>query len=252
MFKLFKKTSLLIIFFSIPILSQSFGFGCLGFVGGFGGFSYQQFNAGGLNSYVNTFNSRYSEYIEKNMGEFGKATGYRIGVNVFRANFSGLFITAKGFYQQLHEERDAIVYQTAFGINYKYNLKIISWGIGADLGIPVTDFLSWKIIDGSLLINSARFTETSNSTEQGTEIMKFDNDKTEVGYTIGTGFIIDIIEGYLSLEGIAAYSQFAFDKMKNENGSQLSYIPEKNIISEKFLNSGGFNIVIQLNLGFPI
>ena len=251
MFKLSLKIILIIVVLSTPLFPQSFGFGCFGFVGGFGGYSYHQYKPDGLNQYVLSFNTNNSEYIENEMSDFGKATGYRVGINVFRAKFTGFFITAKGFYQQLHEEHKALVFQTAFGIDTEYDLKLKSWGVGVDLGIPITSFLSWKIVDGSLLINSARFTETINS-QQGTSVTKFDNEKTEIGYSIGTGFIIEIVNDYISLEGVASYSQFSIDKMNNEDGSSLIYSPDKNINSEKFIKSGGFNAVLQLNLGFPL
>jgi hypothetical protein len=251
MSRLFQKIFFLVLIFSYQILPQSFGFGCLGFVGGFGAYSYQQYKPDGLNRYVANFNSSSSEYIDKNMSDFGKASGYRVGVNVFRAKFSGFFITAKGYYQQLHEDHSAIVYQTAVGINYEYDLKIKSWGFGADVGIPVTGFLSWKILDGSILVNSARFTETINSS-QGTSVRKYDNDKTEIGYSIGTGFIFEIIKDYISLEGSASYSQLTIDKMKADDGSGNLNFNSQTGSTDKFIKSGGFNAVIQLNLGFPL
>ena len=230
MFNRLKKIFFVVVLSVSYILPQSFGFGCLGFVGGFGGYSYQQYNPIGLNRYVFNFNNDpvNSEYIENEMNEFGKASGYRIGINVFRAKFTGIFLTAKGYYQQLSEEHNAIVIPTAVTFNYDYNLKLKSWGIGVDMGIPITDYLSWKILDGSVLINSARFTKTINSS-QGTSIEKFDNDKTELGYSVGTGFIIDLVEDYISLEGVASYSQLSIDKMKAEDGSGFLYSTDKKI-----------------------
>ena len=249
----FTKILLVFLLISFPqvINAQSFGFGCLGFVGGFGGYSHQQYKPIGLNNYVHNFNAINSEYIENEMNEFGRATGYRVGINVFRAKFTGIFLTAKGYYQQLSEEHNAIVIPTAVTFNYDYNLKLKSWGVGVDLGIPITNYLSWKIIDGSLLINSARFTKTTNSS-QGTSIEKFDNDKTELGYSVGTGFIIDLVEDYISIEGVASYSQFSIDKMKAEDGSGNFEFNNQNGSADKFIDSGGFNAVVQLNLGFPL
>jgi hypothetical protein len=251
MINLFQKVIFLVTFSSIPLLSQSFGFGCLGFVGVFGGFSYQQYKPDGLNHYVNNFNSQYVEYIDTKMELFGKSSGYRVGVNVFRAKFTGFLITAKGFYQQLHEEHNSIVYQTAFGIDHEYDLKLRSYGIGIDLGIPVTSYLSWKIVDGSLLINGAKFTETINSSA-GTQVNKYENEKTELGYSIGSGFIFEVIKNYISIEGSASYTQITIDKMINEDGSgNLNYNSQSGS-EEKFINGGGFNAVVQLNLGFPL
>ncbi len=248
MLKLFQKIFLLITILAFPILPQAFGFGCLGFVGGFGGYSYQQYQPNGLNKYVANFNSTYSGYPLNQMADFSKATGYRVGINVFRAKFTGLFITAKGYFQQLMEEHNAI---TPLEVDYKYNLKLKSWGIGVDVGIPLTNRLSWKIVDGSLLINSASFTETINSS-LGTAVNKFDNDKTEIGYSIGTGFIFDIIKDYISIEGVASYSLFEINKMKTENGLELLYSADIAANTDKFIRAGGFSAVVQLNLGFPL
>src|SRR5690606_39237833 len=128
----------LLFIISSKVFPQSFGFGCLGFVGGFGGYSYLEFDAQGLNRYVNNFNTTYSEYIDKKMDSFERASGYRVGVNFFRANFTGVFVTAKGFYQQLQKENTATVYQTAVGVDYEYDLKLKTCGFGVDVGIPIT------------------------------------------------------------------------------------------------------------------
>ena len=56
MLKYFKIFFLLISISSIAE-AQTFGFGCLGFVGGYGGYSYQDYNAAGLNEYIRYWNS---------------------------------------------------------------------------------------------------------------------------------------------------------------------------------------------------
>ena len=70
-------TKILLVFFLMTfpevVNAQSFGFGCLGFVGGFGGYSYQQYKPNGLNRYVQNFNAINSDNIENEMSDFGKA-----------------------------------------------------------------------------------------------------------------------------------------------------------------------------------
>lgn len=251
MIKNFFTISLLILIISSKSFSQSFGFGCLGFVGGFGGYSQQQIDAKGLNRYVENFNTTYSEYIDKRMDSFEKVSGYRVGVNFFRANFTGVFVTAKGFYQQLQKENTATVFQTAVGVDYEYDIKLKTWGFGVDIGIPITNFLSWKIVDGSVMINSARFTETTNSS-LGTFIKKYDNKETEIGYSVGSGLIIEIIKNYISIEGSASYTHFSIDKMTAEDGSGDLNFNTQPGSADKFIRGGGFNAVVQLNLGFPL
>lgn len=253
MFKLYTNIFLILIGIQSITFAQSFGFGCLGLVGGFGGYSYLQFQPDGLNRYVDNFNNDpiISQYNENEMSHFGKAVGYRVGVNFFRAKFTGFFVSAKGYYEQLHEEHSARVFQTAIGVDYEYDLKFKNIGIGFDLGIPITSFFSWKIIDGSLLLNNTKFTETVNSS-QGTQVKKYNNDNTEFGYTLGTGIIIDLIKNYISIEGVASYTQFSVDKMKLENGTDYLNYNSQQGSSDKFITKGGFNAVVQLNLGFPL
>jgi len=47
-----------VVFFNTNINSQTFGFGCLGFFGGYGGVVYQSFKADGLNQFVKYFNEQ--------------------------------------------------------------------------------------------------------------------------------------------------------------------------------------------------
>ncbi|HCY77002.1 MAG TPA: hypothetical protein DHV28_13860 [Ignavibacteriales bacterium] len=251
MIKIFRNIFVILLIFSFPILPQAFGFGCFGFVGGFGGYSYQQYKPAGLNLFVSNFNTTNSEYIDKELSEFNTATGYRFGINFFRGKFTSLFITAKGYYQQIDENHVADIIPTAVTINYDYDLKIKNWGIGVDVGIPITNYLSWKILDGSILINSAKLTETINSS-QGTQVTNYNNDKTQLGYSIGSGFILELVKDYISLEGVASYTQFSIDKMKSEEGADFLYSPDKNLNNEKFIKYGGFNAVVQLNIGFPL
>jgi hypothetical protein len=94
MFKVFNFLLVILIIFSVSKShSQTFGFGCLGFVGGYGGFTYQQFDAKGLNEFIKQWNSQ--ESIHSQIDEFSFATGYRIGLNLFRATFeNNIILTA--------------------------------------------------------------------------------------------------------------------------------------------------------------
>ena len=58
------------ILFGADIRSQTFGFGCLGFVGGYGGFTYQQFDAKGLNEFVQQFNEAKTSTLQSGLNEF--------------------------------------------------------------------------------------------------------------------------------------------------------------------------------------
>ena len=142
---------LLFILFSNSLNAQTFGFGCLGFVGGFGGYSYQKYNPKGLNNYISVFNQKRGDSLKNSMSNFGNASGYRVGINFFRANFTGFILTSKGFYQSLIENNKSSSALPAGNSTTNLEVKLNSWGLGIDLGTSITESVSWKVIEASLL-----------------------------------------------------------------------------------------------------
>jgi hypothetical protein len=242
------------ILFGTNIHSQTFGFGCLGFVGGYGGYTYQQFDAAGLNGYVNLFNQLSN--ADQKLSEFKYATGYRVGLNFFRATFKGGFIfTAKGYYQSLGK-KNTTSYQVNEGqVNTAWDLDLKNWAVGFDLGIDITKHFSWKILDGAIHFNKITLTETNNFPGDS-EVEKYKNDTGEIGYSVGTGVIIAIIKDYISIEGLAGYTFITIDEVRNEEGIPFgNWVIPLNIApppDNKFIDSGGFTAVVQLNVGFPL
>ena len=241
-----------VITFSTNINSQTFGFGCLGFFGGYGGVVYQSYKADGLNQFVKYFNEMNSSTPDDPLQEFYGAVGYRIGVNFFRATWeSGFILTAKGFYQSLSRTREASESLVDGNTNYTFELDLKNWAVGIDFGYAITNYLSWKIVDGSINFNNVSLTNTKNSTE-GTEVSKYVSESGVIGYSVGTGLIFFIIKDYISLEGFAGYTGLTIEKLNYEEGnsSLLSALNEAENIN--FIESGGFTGVIQLNIGFPL
>jgi hypothetical protein len=232
--------------------AQTFGFGCLGFVGGYGGYSYQKYQPGTLNDYIENFNNLYGDSLSSPLDKFGKADGYRLGLNFFRAKIQGFIITAKGFYQNLTEEHDVKAYLSAGESNSTLELDIKNWALGIDLGTEITNALSWKVVDAALMFNNAKFTTTQNMPNAVTIVNQYKSEGANIGYTIGTGFILDVIGDYVSLEGVAAYTQFSIDKMKTDDGKYFADLQSSSVSGKKFIEKGGFNAVIQLNVGLPL
>jgi hypothetical protein len=254
MFKYFKILLVLISFSSLAE-AQTFGFGCLGFVGGYGGYSYQDYNAAGLNEYIKYWNSL--EFVHSPLDEFSSASGYRVGLNFFRATFeNGIIVTAKGFYQYLSKENKAGVGVGASDDNYSMDLTFNNWSLGFDVGCQFTKVVSWKIIDGSLNFNNVTLTQTTDLPGEPTIINKYKSDSGVIGYSIGTGIIVAILKDYVSIEGLAGYTYLSIDDLKYDDGTGfLGGNPEAMNISlehDKFIDSGGFTAVIQLNVGFPL
>lgn len=234
--------------FPSRIYSQTFGFGCLGFVGGYGGFTYQQYEANGLNSFVQSFNESRPTG-SKQMDDFKFATGYRIGINFFRATFkNGIILTAKGYYQSLGKKNKTSE-EVTNGINdYAFDLDLQNWGLGLDVGLDLFKGISWKVIDGALHFNNVKFTTTENFPGE-TIVTVYKNDGNDLSYSIGTGLIVSIIQDYISIEGLAGYTNLKVQEVKNNLGTPL-LIPEND--TQSFIKSGGFTAVIQLNVGFPL
>ena len=185
------KIFFLLISISSIAEAQTFGFGCLGFVGGYGGYSYQDYNAAGLNEYIRYWNSL--EFVHSPLDEFSYASGYRVGLNFFRATFeNGIIVTAKGFYQYLSKENKASVGVGASDDNYSMDLTFNNWSLGFDVGWQFTKVVSWKIIDGSLNFNNVTLTETTDLPGE-TYVYKYKSDSGVIGYSIGTGIIVAIL-----------------------------------------------------------
>ena len=49
-----------------------------------GGYGFQQFNAEGFNNYIKDFNEDTTRNFSQKMDEFGFATGFKFGVNLFQ------------------------------------------------------------------------------------------------------------------------------------------------------------------------
>lgn len=248
----------LIFFFLVHTESnaQTFGFGCLGFVSGYGGFTYQKYDAAGLNNYISGFNQSKSAALISPLNEFSTANGYRVGINIFRAAFpNGFFITAKGYYESLGKKNTVTEITTSGSTNYEFDLVMKNWAVGFDVGLNVIDRVSWKVVDGAVHFNNVRFTTIENSPGV-TSITKFESDAGVFGYSVGTGIIIALIKDYISIEGLAGYTYLKVEDMMMEDGQKFSSVSpdpmQSTDTSINFIDSGGFNAVIQLNFGFPL
>jgi len=249
MLKIFTIISVIVhLFFSSgKTEAQTFGFGCLGFVGGYGGFTYQQINSTGLNEFVKEFNLR--EFVNAPVDEFSYVMGYRVGLNFFRATFeNGIIITAKGFYQFVDKKNKTSVGVGQNDDNFSLDLDLKNWSLGFDVGWEFTKVVSWKIIDGSMNFNYVKLTQSTDLSGSPTDIKKYNSDSGVFGYSVGTGLIVAILRDYVSIEGLAGYTYIAIDDVYDEEG--ISFLGPT--ITDKLIESGGFTAVIQLNVGLPL
>ncbi|MFC2133779.1 hypothetical protein ACFLTH_04110 [Bacteroidota bacterium] len=238
----------IVLFISKPgdLFSQSFGFGCLGLSGVYGGYSTQTFEAGGLNQ---TIIARYENMgINNSDVSFGRASGLRLGANIFRAKFSNYFLTFKAFYQFLEEQHRRSHQISSVMYDDNYLLELNHWGVALDLGIPLFDFLDLKIVEGGMIFYNAEFSINSFVDGQNQSEVKYKNSDTETGYYVGTGLIVHIIPDYISLEGTAMYNFVQISRLETGNGDAIPY----DTITTNFIESGKVATAVQLNIGFPL
>lgn len=231
--------------FVIPlqtVFTQTCGFGCLGLSGIYAGYSIQRYNADGLNTYIQ--NELASNELEN---EFGEGRGFRIGANIFRAKFQGYFLSAKGYYQFLKEENSYQLIAIDFGqVSRDYTLKMDHWALGVDFGFPVTSFLDWKLVEGGLNFYMIEMKHKMKTSNGNISEIKYESNQIQIGYYVGSGILIQIIEDYISLEGTASYSIFNIEELSDPDREKIA--PAETA----FLEGGNFGASVQLNLGIPL
>lgn len=228
------------------VTSAQMGFGCLGLSGFYAGYSQYSYKADGLNETMLQLNPGTD--LTKNDLEFKQGTGYRIGANFFRAKFSSVFFTAKGYYQFLKETKD-VVTTTVDGLTKNsYELSMNHWGIGLDMGFAVLGVIDLKLIEGGVNFYNDEFTSLSFAADNTQIENKFTPADVQIGYYVGSGLILHLIPDYISIEGTAFYTFTHVDNMKDGSGITIPGLS----INNKLITKGGFSATVQLNVGFPL
>ncbi len=224
--------------------SQTCGFGCLGLSGVFGGYTNQLYSAKGVEDLTTQFRTDFG-FTSKNI-EFQKAEGFKIGANIFRADFTNYFFTAKAFYQFLKEEKSIFSELNNLPTEERYSINLNHWGIGLDFGIPLLSFIDFKVVEGGITFFNSRYQGEILEAGKEKDKIEYDNFKTDIGYYVGTGLIIHLIRDYVTVEGTAFYHQFEIKKM----------IPFRNSadiqIYDSFIDKSGFGATVQMNFGIPL
>ncbi len=228
------------------INAQTFGFGCLGLSGFYAGYTHHYYETPAINEFLNNYKINFADGLMPDI-EFKRSTGYRIGANIFRARFSSIFISTKGYYQFLKETHEFKIDNLT---SEKYELSMNNWGVGLDLGFPIFSFLDIKLVEGHVNFYSPEFKinflEKNNAT---VELNKFTSDETKIGYFLGSGMVIHLIPDYVSIEATAGYN-FLELKQLYDGDNKLS-IPITNSTNE-IINKKTFSATLQINVGFPL
>lgn len=240
---------ILVMVFTIAstVKAQTFGFGCLGLSGFYAGISQNSYDANGINDFLNPVQLHLNN-TNQSYGavKFEKGTGYRIGANLFRAKFDKVFITAKGYYQFLKEERSTK--ELVSGSNYTTNhtLSLNHWGIGIDFGVNLFWILDWKVLEGNVTFFSGNFNTENLKDNVFVNDTKYELDETKIGYFVGSGLILHLVPDYLSLEGTVGFSFLKLESLKRTDSlGNIIYI-------NNAVPSGGVSATVQLNVGFPL
>lgn len=233
-------------------MTQTCGFGCLGLSGIYVGYSFENYSADGLNQQLNSDLEKVG--INDQSYNFHSGQGFRFGMNIVRANFESYFFSVKGYYQFLEEEQvvtGSILPDDLLNVEYdlKSKLEMNHWAMGFDFGIPLVNFLDWKIVDGSIKFYNTQLLNQVIENNTVVEEAKYTTPKISVGYALGSGFIIHIIKDYISIEGTGMYNFTNVDYLTNDNNS--SRFPDENSKTD-LVNSGGFSGIVQLNIGIPL
>ena len=237
---------LFVMFVYSPLHSQTCGFGCLGLSGIYGGYSYQFYKPDGINRYLNL---RMLEIdLPDNKVNFKRGEGFRIGANLFRAQFDNYFLTAKGYYQFIKEQHESSEENPDGNPLFQSTLEMNHWGLGIDLGFPVFKFLSWKVVEGGVTFYTTDLNNVFDTPNIPLSEEKYSNIDINVGFYIGTGLIINVIPDYVSIEGSAFYNKVKVEDLINDDGNFLFGENSKYRIIEK----GNLSATVQLNIGVPL
>ncbi len=223
--------------------AQTFGFGCLGLSGIYGGYGYQFYEASGLNSYISE-KVALGELPQIENGEFKKAQGGYVGINIFRAKFSSSFMTMKGFYQFAQERKEFPFENRQTEI---YELNFNYFGVALDFGIPLGSFISFKLFDAGATYSDVSLKVNSADNNGEYVLEEYKPEKPVIGYFVGSGFIFNIIKNYMSLELTARYHFTQYSDLVNAAGKFFLNDDTKLII-----NKAGVQATAQLNIGIPL
>jgi hypothetical protein len=130
--------------------------------------------------------------------------------------------------------------------NYQFTMN--HWGVGLDIGINLFWILDWKIVEGDLTFFNSDFRQEKliNNISQG--VNDFISGKNKKGYFLGSGFVLQIIPDYVSIEGTIGYNFIKIDNLIDKSGTS---IPSA-ISNTSSIDKSEMSTTIQLNVGFPL
>jgi len=201
-----------------------------------GGYGFQKFSAEGLN--------RYTKIYNKNIDEFGFATGFKFGINLFQVLVDEWVIGMRLSYHILKEEHSATGSVAGGIVRRDYDLTLKSFQTGFSFAYYASKHLDIKIADLTLTFNSADLETRVEQPFLPTEQEEFESVENPIGFSAGSGFTVYIIPPYLSIEGSIGYSFFSIDRMRGFPSIEIAWDTD-------FIDGGGLYAFAQLNIVIP-
>jgi hypothetical protein len=251
----YKILLIFIIVLAIGIQAQkknTFGFGCLGLVGGFAGYEIKNYTATGLNNYVKGFNEIRGDSLQTGLGDFGQLKGYRVGLNLLRNRDAGLEYTIKVFYEALTELKEAQIRGKSGMYKSSLELKQNVFGAGIEIGTPLSKSLSWKILELEATYGNAQLFNRSEDVNDPVSRVKYTSENYKFGFNFASGFILFIIDENVSLEGKMGYSVFSVGYMTDEEDNKLTVRENSTVVMENLITKGGLFYGVQFNISIPL
>jgi len=216
-----------------------------------GGYGFQQFNAEGFNHYIDVYNQNRPN-LTKKMDEFGFATGFKFGVNLFQFLVDDWVIGMKLSYHILKEEHEATATVSNGTARREYELTFKSFHTGITFAYYVSKHLDIKIADLILTFNSADLENRLIQPNLPTEEQKLTSVENPIGFSAASGLTFYVIPPYISIEATVGYSLFSIDEMEFEDDGSRLQVDENNATAMmNFIEGGGLFAFAQLNIAIP-
>jgi len=220
--------------------------------GVYGGYGIQMFRAEGFNHSIDIYNQRRETTLTKKMDEFGTATGFKVGANIFQFLVDDILMGMRVSYQWMKEKNEATANLTNGTARREYDLTLKTFGIGMFFSYYASRRWDIKFLDATLTWNNAdlvnRLIEPAQTTEQ-----KLSNPESVIGFSLAGGITFYPLPPYISLEGSVGYSFFSIEEMEFEDtGGKLQVDEGTATPMTNFIDGGGLFAFIQLNISVPL
>lgn len=257
-----KKVLLFVILVMIPILNLRAQDECCGLgsmmgmlvqTGISGGYGIQNFNAEGLNHYIDVYNLD-NPNLQTKMNSFDNVKGYKVGLNIVQFLINKWVIGFRFHYLWAkatnNSEAAIIINDVSSNATREYELNLTQLGLGFTISYFLGKHFDLKLIDIMATSNGANMIDKYKDDLVTTEV-RLKNPSSTIGLNAGAGFTVYLIPPYIGIETTAGYSFMKLNYLDYESGGSLKKDENSVERMSNFIKSGGFFAFAQLNLAIP-